>query len=175
MTNSSEHDHESSGDHFDDRAATWDENPEHVTRAAAIARAIIAAVPVARSMRMLEYGAGTGLVSQALGEQVGPLTLADTSPGMRAVIRSKLDAGLLPGARVWDADLAAAPPPPSEQFDLIVTVMTLHHIEASPRCSPGSRRCSPRAGACASPTSNKKTARSTVKGSTATMASPAPP
>jgi SAM-dependent methyltransferase len=39
----------------------------------------------------------------------------------------KVAAGTLAGARIWDLDLSAAPPPP-EKFDLVVTVMTLHHI-----------------------------------------------
>ena len=42
---------------------------------------------------MLEYGAGTGLVSQAMRDAVGPVTMADTSGGMRDVMRAKVDAG----------------------------------------------------------------------------------
>ena len=67
---------------FDDRAATWDDDPAKVERADEVARAISAAIPLDRSMRMLEYGAGTGLVTQALRESVGPVTLADTSKGI---------------------------------------------------------------------------------------------
>jgi predicted TPR repeat methyltransferase len=76
---------------------------------------------------LLEYGAGTGLVTQALRDTVGPVTMADTSTGMRDAMRAKIDAGLIPGARVWDLDLATDPVP-AERFDVIVTVMTLHHI-----------------------------------------------
>ena len=78
-------------------------------------------------MRMLEYGAGTGLVTQALRDAVGPVTMADTSAGMRAVINDKIASGTITDARVWDLDLTTGPIPP-EQFDLIVTVLTLHHI-----------------------------------------------
>ena len=96
-------------------------------RADAVARAISETIPLDRSMRMLEYGAGTGLVTQALQESVGPVTLADTSKGMRAVIQDKIDAGAITNARVWDLDLATQQAP-DERFDLVVTVMTLHHI-----------------------------------------------
>jgi ubiquinone/menaquinone biosynthesis C-methylase UbiE len=116
-----------STDHFDEKAATWDADPAKVERAAEVARCIAAAVPLGRSMRMLEYGAGTGLVTQALGAHVGPVTLADRSTGMREVIHAKIAEGALADARVWDLDLATQPPP-DEQFDLIVTVLTLHHI-----------------------------------------------
>ena len=48
---------------FDARAATWDDDPATVERAEAVARTIRATVPVDRSIRMLEYGAGTGLTT----------------------------------------------------------------------------------------------------------------
>lgn len=121
-----------SGEHagaasFDDRAATWDADPAKVERAAAVARRIAETVPLDPSMRLLEYGAGTGLVTQSLRGAVGPVTLADTSSGMREVMQAKIDAGELPDARVWALDLAAEPVP-DESFDLVVTVLALHHI-----------------------------------------------
>lgn len=112
---------------FDARAATWDDDPAKVERAAEVARKIRAAVPLNQSMRMMEYGAGTGLVTQALRESVGQVTLADTSTGMRDVLRAKIAASAITDARVWDLDLATGPVP-DDRFDLIVTVLTLHHI-----------------------------------------------
>lgn len=113
---------------FDERAATWDDDPAKVERARAVAEAIRAAVPLDGSARLLEYGAGTGLLSQALAPHVGAVTLAEPSAGMRAVMVDKVAAGRLPAdARVWDLDLAAEAVP-DERFDLIATVMTLHHI-----------------------------------------------
>lgn len=113
---------------FDEKAATWDDDPAKVERAADVARRIEATVALDGSTRLLEYGAGTGLVTQALRHRVGPVTLVDTSAGMRAVMQSKIDAGVIPDARVWALDLASEAPPSGEGFDLIVTVMTLHHI-----------------------------------------------
>ena len=46
---------------FDARAATWDDDPAKVERAQAVADAIARHVPLAPSMRAIEYGAGTGL------------------------------------------------------------------------------------------------------------------
>jgi ubiquinone/menaquinone biosynthesis C-methylase UbiE len=112
---------------FDDKAATWDTDPAKVERAAAVARGIADEVTLGPTTRVLEYGAGTGLVTQAMRHAVGPVTLADTSAGMRDVMHAKIAAGDLVDARVWALDLATEPPP-DEQFDLIVTVMTLHHI-----------------------------------------------
>lgn len=112
---------------FDAKAASWDDDPAKVERAGDVARAIRAAVPLNTSVRMLEYGAGTGLVTQALREYVGPVTLVDTSAGMREVMHDKIAAGAITDARVWDLDLATGSAP-DEHFDLIVTVLTLHHI-----------------------------------------------
>lgn len=113
---------------FDERAATWDDDPTRVDRAQAAARAIRAAVPLAESMRVLEYGAGTGLVSQLLAGEVGSLTLADPSDGMREVMAAKIDKGSLPpDTQLWSLDLTTDTVP-DDTFDLLVTVMTLHHI-----------------------------------------------
>ncbi len=113
---------------FDERASTWDDDPAKVRRARVVAEAIRAAVPHDSSTRLLEYGAGTGLVSQALADHVGPITLADPSKGMRAMIADKVAVGTLPSdARIWDLDLATDDVP-DDRFDLVVTVMTLHHI-----------------------------------------------
>lgn len=112
---------------FDDRALTWDDDPAKVERANSVAAAIRHALVLDPAMRMLEYGAGTGLVTQALRDAVGPVTLADTSAGMRDVIAAKIASGAITDAGIWDIDLASAPAP-DERFELIITVMTLHHI-----------------------------------------------
>ena len=134
------HGHHDHGDHdhgegdtrgpafFDEAAATWDEDEAKVERARVVADVLRGAVSIDASTRVLEYGAGTGLVTQALGDAVGPVTLADLSTGMREVMAEKVAAGTLPAdARIWDLDLAQADPP-DERFDLVVTVLTLHHI-----------------------------------------------
>ena len=116
---------------FDERAATWDDAAK-IERARALATSINAAVPLDRSMRLFEYGAGTGLVSEQLASMVGPITLADPSAGMREVALQKVAAGSLPDTtRVWGTDLATESVP-EDRFDLIVTVMTLHHIADLP-------------------------------------------
>lgn len=113
---------------FDEKAATWDDDPGHVERATNVAGAIREALPLGPSVRLLEYGAGTGLVSQALRAAVGPVTMADTSAGMREVMKAKVDGGVIADATVSDMDLAARPVAKHDRFDLIVTVLTLHHI-----------------------------------------------
>jgi SAM-dependent methyltransferase len=116
-----------SGD-FDMRAATWDDDPRKASRASAVAAAIREMLELDPRQRVLEYGAGTGLLSQQLTTEIGPLVLADPSEGMRKVMGEKLDRGVFPeGTRVLDLDLTRQLPV-DERFDLILTMMVLHHI-----------------------------------------------
>lgn len=125
---------------FDTRAATWDDDPSKIERAGFVADAIRDAVATGGTTRLLEYGAGTGLIAQALADHVGPITLADVSQGMRQVMQDKVASGALPGsASVWELDLATDAPP-DERFDLIVTVLTLHHIHDTARVLNGFAR-----------------------------------
>lgn len=113
---------------FDEKAATWDDDPAKVERARVVAEAIRAAVPLSPEHRVLDVGAGTGLLSEQLAGHVGALTLVDPSAGMRKVAAAKVSSGRLPeGTRIWETDLAADPLP-ADRFDLVVTLMTLHHV-----------------------------------------------
>lgn len=114
-----------SNNSFDERAASWDE-PAKVERAEAIADSICAAINLDPTVRMLEYGAGTGLLTQALRDRVGPVTLVDSSVGMRQVMEQKIANHDLLDARIGDTDLLDMPT--AEKFDLITAAMVLHHI-----------------------------------------------
>jgi ubiquinone/menaquinone biosynthesis C-methylase UbiE len=116
---------------FDSRAQTWDD-PMKIRRAEAVANTMRRIVPLARTMRTLEYGAGTGLLSFSLREELGPITLADVSAGMRAVAAQKIAAAQAGDMRVLDLDLMRDPIP-AERYDLIMSLMTLHHVPDVPR------------------------------------------
>lgn len=116
---------------FDERAATWDDEPERRERAHRIARQILVTAQLAPTSRVLDYGAGTGLLSEGLVGHVGALLLADPSAGMRQVAEQKVAAGVLPDARVLDLDLTRDPVPDLE-VDAIVSMMALHHIPDLP-------------------------------------------
>lgn len=121
-----------SHDPFDEKAATWDDDPAKVERAQVVAAQVVSMLALDDRTRVLEYGAGTGLVAQALQAHVGPLTLADPSTGMRDAMAAKVAAGTLPAdARIWPLDLGRDPVP-HERFDLIVTVQVLHHVPDLP-------------------------------------------
>jgi 2-polyprenyl-3-methyl-5-hydroxy-6-metoxy-1,4-benzoquinol methylase len=112
---------------FDAKARTWDDDPQKVERARRVAEAIAARVPGLSRMTVLEYGSGTGLLGLALQPRVAALTLADSSREMTAVAREKIAAS---GARNVTAVLLdlTADAAPGERYDLVCTLLTLHHI-----------------------------------------------
>lgn len=112
---------------FDARAATWDDDPAKVERAQAVADAIVARVPISPAMRALEYGCGTGLLSFMLRARLGDITLADVSEGMLAVAAGKIAAAGDASMRAVKLDFFADPVP-ARAFDVIYSLMTLHHI-----------------------------------------------
>lgn len=116
---------------FDGRAQTWDD-ANKIERAEAVADGIRAAVPLDRSMKALEYGAGTGLLSFALRDALGPMTLADSSSGMRAVAEQKIVTANAKNMHVMDFDLMRDAIP-ADRYDLICSMMTLHHVPDVPR------------------------------------------
>ena len=83
-------------EHFDRAAATWDLTDRRVVLAHAVAQAIAARVPLARTQSVLDFGCGTGLVTFELGPRVGSITGADTSPGMLQTLAEKSKALEIP-------------------------------------------------------------------------------
>ena len=112
---------------FDERAKDWDSDPKKVERARTVADAIRKAIPLSREMTALEYGCGTGLLSFALQEELGQITLADTSQGMLDVLAEKVSAAGVTNMHPVRLDLAVDTLP-AQKYHLTYSLMTLHHI-----------------------------------------------
>lgn len=113
--------------HFDNKAREWDSNPVFQERGYNLAKAIASEVPLSQNVRALDYGCGTGLLSFPLKNQIGSITLADSSAGMLAVLREKIALHQAANMRAIKLDLLNDPLPDA-RFDLIYTSMTLHHV-----------------------------------------------
>ena len=111
---------------FDERALDWD-TPERRERAEAMADAIRASVTLDPTMRVIDLGAGTGLLGLSLAGDVGEMILAEPSTGMLDVMREKLSAGGPPNVTAVRLELVVDPPLP-DRFDLAVSLLVLHHI-----------------------------------------------
>lgn len=112
---------------FDERALTWDDDPEHRDRAVQAARLVRGAVPLEETTRVLEYGAGTGLLSAELAGEVGHVIVTDPSAGMRSVLLAKQANGEFGSAQVLDLDLARDPAP-SLEVEVVTALLSLHHV-----------------------------------------------
>ena len=117
---------------FAGQAATWDDDPRRVERARRAADAIAAEVPLDPSWSVLDYGAGTGLLAFALADRVGEMLLLDFSDGMVEVARKRIEASGRAGMRAERHDLTQAPLPEGERFDLVISMMVLHHVDDVP-------------------------------------------
>jgi ubiquinone/menaquinone biosynthesis C-methylase UbiE len=113
---------------FDERAPDWD-TPRRIARAEEAAQTIEAAIDIPPGCRTIEVGAGTGLLGLALRPRLGSLVLADTSEGMLAEANRKIRDGRLDDVQTAHFDLAADAPPPGAPFDLVVSLLLLHHVK----------------------------------------------
>lgn len=116
---------------FDKSAADWDKNAVRVKMTSALADAVIARLTLARNLTVMDYGAGTGLVTLRLRPLVSRIVAADTSPGMLEVLGEKLAGAGIQNIdrRLWNVE---TDPLPKERFDVIVSTMTFHHLREIP-------------------------------------------
>jgi ubiquinone/menaquinone biosynthesis C-methylase UbiE len=112
---------------FDERAKDWDSDPKKVERARVVADEIRKTVPLSREMNAFEYGCGTGLLSFALQEDLGQITLADTSQGMLDVLAEKISAAGAVNMHPIRLDLAVDTIPP-QKYHITYSLLTMHHI-----------------------------------------------
>ena len=112
-------------DDFDKAAETFDEE-FRIERAASVAAQIADRVAMGAGCGVLDFGCGTGLLGFSLLPHIGELTLLDTSPGMLQEARRKITDADAHRVRtvLFDPDADQL----EGEFDLIVTLMTLHHI-----------------------------------------------
>lgn len=121
---------------FDAKAADWDADPRKQLRAAAVAAQIRERIPLDPSMQALEFGCGTGLLGFELLGDVGGMSFADPSPGMLEQVERKLErlskeksSSKSKGQTLLlGPDTVALP----QNYDLIVSLMTLHHVALVP-------------------------------------------
>ena len=112
---------------FDDRARDWD-TPRRIVRAEEAARTIEAAIDIPPGCRAIEVGAGTGLLGLALRTHFRTLVLADTSVGMIKEANRKSREGALRGVNAVHFDLASDAAPAGGPFDLVLSLLLLHHV-----------------------------------------------
>ena len=113
------------GEYFDKKAKAWDQQKDRIERTHAIARLMKERMPITTAMNAMEFGCGTGLLGFELVKNVGSLAFADTSSGMLEEVKRKaedLEIGNYRVINLSEEEVAG-------QFDLIFSLLALHHIE----------------------------------------------
>jgi ubiquinone/menaquinone biosynthesis C-methylase UbiE len=113
--------------HFDDEAKDWDNDPKKTERAVIFAKEIIDFIKPDKTLDALEFGCGTGLLSFQLKDYFKTITLADNSEGMIKVLVDKIVKEGVDNFKPLhieslESDLKI------NEYDVIYTLMTLHHI-----------------------------------------------
>ncbi len=112
-------------DLFQDKAADWDSRPFPQQISEGVVGAIRANVPLDASMTVLDFGAGTGLVSNGIAPLVGHIHAVDISEAMLTQLAAK--EALRGRVTIHCQDLLSAPL--DVKVDLVVSAMAMHHVE----------------------------------------------
>jgi ubiquinone/menaquinone biosynthesis C-methylase UbiE len=113
---------------FNKDAGTWDQKTGRVKLANDVAHAMINEVNPTHDMDVLDFGCGTGLLTLQLQPLVRSITGVDSSQGMIDVLNSKIDEQKLINVKTVLIDSEKGDVL-NGKFHLVVSSMTLHHME----------------------------------------------
>lgn len=112
-------------DLFHDKAADWDTRPLPQRISEGVSAALFARVPLHEDHVVLDFGAGTGLLSGRVAAKVARVLAVDVSPAMLEQLAAKVD--LAGKVEPVCHDLTKAPL--GRHVDVVVSAMALHHVE----------------------------------------------
>jgi len=115
-------------DLFSHKSKHWNSNSKRVQSAKAIADTIVKNVSLNKEMHIMDFGAGTGLLSYYLSHTIGKVTAVDNSPSMLEVFKEKSESFECPTV-VLEHDLVHEELAEDTNYNGIVSSMTMHHIE----------------------------------------------
>ncbi|MCK9412613.1 MAG: methyltransferase domain-containing protein [Prolixibacteraceae bacterium] len=111
---------------FDNVAREWDKDKMHMERSVAIAATLESMVALSPSMKAMEFGAGTGILSFLLKDKLKEITLIDSSSEMIKVCEEKIAWYKVTHLKTLCIDLEHADY--KQTIDLIYSQMVLHHV-----------------------------------------------
>ena len=112
---------------FDERAKEWD-TPRRVALAEAVSGAILERIDFTSPLRIVDFGAGTGLVSLALSGRAEKVLAVDSSAGMLEVLTEKARRqGIKNVEALYSENFGESVE--KNAWDLIVSSLVLHHVK----------------------------------------------
>ena len=113
---------------FDELAKIWDEAPYRVENAKKIGQAIVDNIPLNKDWKILDFGAGTGLLTFYIQPYVKTIDAVDISKGMLEKLQEKAKSANINTINPVFKDLEKDDLGDNE-YDAIISSMTLHHIK----------------------------------------------
>lgn len=110
--------------YFDDESRDWD-NDYRVTRAVKIGEEIETYIKDKKSLKAMEFGCGTGLISERLEDKFQEILMVDSSQGMINNLIKKIANKKILNMKPWCGDILNYE---GEKLDFIYTSMVFHHI-----------------------------------------------
>ena len=119
----------SNTDHFAHKSKSWDMSSKRVQNAQSIAAEIVKNIELKKEMVLMDFGAGTGLLSFFVAPEVGTIVAVDNSPSMLKEFREKCD-DFECQTEIILKDLSKETI--DRKFDGIISSMTIHHLKNIP-------------------------------------------
>jgi len=116
-------------DHFAEKSKDWDTRPVPLQISAAVGPLLRASLDWDDRMRVMDFGAGTGLLTSHVAPLVAKVIAVDTSPSMLQSLAEKQELRDLVEPHCQDILVE----PLGEQFDAIFSAMAMHHVQDTDR------------------------------------------
>ena len=113
-------------DLFAHKSKSWDMNSKRVQNAKGIAELIVKNIKLDKSMELMDFGAGTGLLSYFIAPYVKKIVALDNSPSMLGEFKAKCNEFVCE-TEIIEKDLSIETL--DRKFDGIISSMTIHHLE----------------------------------------------
>ncbi|QKJ23229.1 class I SAM-dependent methyltransferase [Poseidonibacter lekithochrous] len=113
---------------FDEAAKTWDKRQVSIESSDACVQDLLSNLQLKDNASILDYGCGTGFIAFALKNETNNVTGMDYSSGMIEVFNNKVSEFELDNIRAIKHNMNEEELP-KEEFDLIISSKTMHHIK----------------------------------------------
>ncbi len=115
-----------SKDYFQEKSKNYEKDSNRVNNVENIANAIKRNIKFEKTMHIMDFGSGTGLLLEKIAPLVGKITAVDISKSMISELAAKketIDCEL----EILEIDLSKSKP--DVRFDGIISSMTMHHVK----------------------------------------------
>ncbi|MDH5229620.1 MAG: class I SAM-dependent methyltransferase [Gammaproteobacteria bacterium] len=112
-------------DLFEEKAKDWDANEMVMALSSAIGTTMLKQVQFNSEMQVMDFGAGTGLITSQIAPYVNKISAVDVSESMLQQLLAKQE--LKDKVETICQDITSQPL--EQRFDLIMSAMAMHHVE----------------------------------------------